>query len=233
MVNSKEIVIGLAAVDSVRKILITPNPEFLLLWQKKDLEAVDKRHPLGQWSAVVTRDSPAVIYDDGADICSPVVTFDQQGNALHAHFNLTGELMGLELTTRFMPEMTFPSTLRKYFDRLPTYLKGESITSYIGGTNLHPGDAQRPGRTNRVDEIIAYVKTTLGSVYPNAELLSLVSRRFEDQQRSSTIVPDGTRMRGFLFIPRYLAKDNRNHILAIAEGEDVRLRSAFGIISNP
>lgn len=225
MPTKSEVVVGLATVESLTESLLTPNPEFLLLWQNKDLNVTDNKHPLGQTSGYVTRKQPAVIFDDGADNCSPVITFDSQGSALHMHLNITSELAFAEIMAQ--SGIPFPSATQDYFAQTVRYLSDPSVTACIGGTNLYESDVLRAGRKNKADEIIDYTKARLNKFHPAANLMSLISRRFDNQQVSSSVAPDNTVMRGFVFIPRYLARNDRNHLLAITAGEQADLRAAF------
>lgn len=81
-------VFGIAQIEIVRGLLLNgKRTRFLQTWETQSRDP-DPYHPLGQWSTLVTRANPAVIYDDGAAFCSPVIVFDSEGNALHFHDSL-------------------------------------------------------------------------------------------------------------------------------------------------
>jgi hypothetical protein len=214
---AKETVIGLATVESVEDGLINRNARFLRLWENGSLRDPDERHPLGQWSSVTTPDLPSVIYDDGAAFCSPIITFDQFGSALHFHDSL-------------IAFKDYGWAQKIYFDALKNYLKGPRVLAAIGGMNVDITEiGQRLEVRNPIDKVIDFTKAQVIQRYPYAEIVSLVARQYDNQERSSDIVPDSTKMRGFVFIPKYLARNNRNHLLGIVDGEDHKLRTAFSI----
>ncbi len=211
-----ETVVDLATVQKVKDALVNPDVRFLKLWEQQSGDA-DGSHPLGQWSSVVTQDNPAVIYDDGAAFCSPVITFDKTGNALHFHDSLVA------YTDHGWAQ-------KKYFDGLEQYLRGSEVVCGIGGLNVDITEkGQDPQVRNPIDKVIDFVESQIKSKYASVDFLSLVSKQYDNQDRRSSVAPDNTTMRGFLFIPRYLARNDKNHLLGITDGEDNHLRFAFRI----
>lgn len=176
-----ENVVGLASLDVIRTKLAVPNPKVLFLWGE-DKSNDYRTHPWGRYSTFVTPQSPALIYDDGASICSPVIAFDSLGNALHEHFSLVGELMVAQL---FKQEQDIlPSPLVSYLSVLPSVLKGENVTVCIGGTNLNEAHLDSG---SKVDNVVNYLDKRLKMYYPKAELIALVSKRHPNQLRSNSV----------------------------------------------
>jgi hypothetical protein len=203
---------GLASVEKVRQILLREDVRFLGLWPGPRQNDPVEMHPLGQESAFVSPEYPAVIYDDGAAFCSQVISFDRLGNALLLH-------------GAFASGADYSWNLRRYFDALPTHLTGNEVVGVIGGTNIEVNDAGK----KPIDVVINYVEDQMRSKFPEVEYLSLVSKQHENQTGRSPVAPDDTKMRGLLFIPRYLARNDRHHLLGIVDGEDRKLREAFRI----
>jgi hypothetical protein len=87
---------------------------------------------------------------------------------------------------------------------------------------------QSPDSVNPIDWAIDGIEERLHNVVPDADLHVLVSRQYDNQQPRHEVVPDRQMMRGFVFIPRYIATDRLNHVLAVGDGVDANaLRDAF------
>lgn len=181
-------------------------------WQPR---RVDENHPLGQWSLGTTSESPAVLYDDGAAFCTPVLAFDEAGSAIHCHDSpvLSG----------------FGNLEQLYFPELPGRLAEGKVTAIVGGTNVDVTDVGRsPDVVNPIDRTIDGIEERLHGVVPDADLHALVSRQYDNQRPRHEAVPASQTMCGFIFIPRYIATDGRNHVLAIGDRPDAdALRGAF------
>src|SRR5260221_6743872 len=79
-------------IASPRKLLDTlidpANTRFLQVGEKRNMRETDEQHPLGQWNTLTTIDNTAVIYDDVAAFCSPVIIFDEARNGVHFHASM-------------------------------------------------------------------------------------------------------------------------------------------------
>src|SRR6476620_8178308 len=148
-------------------------------------EGPDAGHPLGQISTLTTPDNPAVLFDDSAAFCSPVITFDREGRALHLHDGIIGDRDDLDYIGYA------GDTARRYFEVLPEYVGSEGVTSCISGLN---GVASS-------NDIADHVEQRIRSHYPKVDFHSFVSKQFPHQQRRSNVVPDGTTSKGFLYVP--------------------------------
>jgi hypothetical protein len=189
---------------------------FRQTWERWPNNTADAGHPLGQWSTVTTLEDPAVIFDDGAAFCSPVLTFDREGNALHFHDDMiAGKDYGI--------------AAQKYFDAVPQYVGRDGVTCCVSGLNVHLREKGLAEKVNPIDEVIDYVDRQIRRRFPNSRVVSLVSKQYPNQRRRSEVVPDNTKSRGFLFVPRYLSSDGQNHLFTVLNDDGNRLRREFGI----
>lgn len=174
----------------------------------------DPNHPLGQWSLATTSSSPAVLYDDGAAFCSPTLAFDQEGSAIHCHSSPLGFGNFNDLEQYFLPE-------------LPNRITEGRISFVMSGSNVYISDEEKaPGALNPIDWAVEGVKDRLNRVLPGADFYPLISKQYDNQYSTDPVVPEKTPIRGFVFIPRYIATDDRNHVLVIDNNTE-ELRETF------
>lgn len=218
--DSPRLIIEKASTENIINALKNPqNTEFRRTWFPYNKYDPDDKHPLGQWSTATSQDNPAVIYDDGAAFCSPVLVFDKQGNALHFHDSL--------IAWRRSPE--YGNCAKTYFDELPNFVSNNEVIACISGTNVHIAEAYRElGIENPIDQVINYVKQKITDQFPNAQFLSFVSKQYENQQ-SGLIVPDNTQVRGMTYIPPYLSKDGNAYLMPVFDEESIEIDRVFNI----
>src|SRR5260221_100383 len=197
----------LATAEKIKDILIDSNAtRFLQTWEKpwkSSSDQPDENHPLGQWNTLTTRERPAVIYDDGAAFCSPVIVFNEAGDAFHFHdAMLLADAYGNGYGMR----------AQRFFDAMTKYVGDKGVEACISGANLPMSEERQKSEINLIDELIDFVEEQIQKRIPDTHFESLVSKQDENQKRRSRIVADKTQICGFAFVPRYLAKDDRNHV---------------------
>jgi hypothetical protein len=165
----------------------------------------DEHHPLGQWSLSTTKENPAILYDDGAIFCSPTLAFDEEGSAIHCHDSPLGFGHFDNLDTHYFPE-------------LPERLKGGRVSLVMGGSNLDAKEEQQAAdAVNPIDWAVKGIEERLRATMPEADFYPLISKQYDNQHSTHPIVPEQTTVRGFIFIPRYIATDDQNHVLVIRD----------------
>ncbi len=204
--TNKSYEIDIATVKKIESVLCKPEQtNFLKTWEQMSGEK-DDRHPLGQWSTLTTPEDPSVIYDDGAAHCSPVITFDSQGHALHFHDSLINY-------------GDYGPFAREYFQALRSFIGAKEVVSCIAGANIYLQDEALEKEINPIDDLVTFVQDQIKSVVPTAEFQSLVAKQYENQFKCTDLVSPKTRILGFVFVPQYLAKDDLNHLFLILDNE--------------
>lgn len=221
-IRSPRLIIEVATTQVIRRALKDHlRTEFRRTWfpYAHDPEP-DSRHPLTQGSTVTSAQNPAVIYDDGAAFCSPIITFDADGNALHFHDAL--------ITRRHLPD--YGPYSKQYFDALPNFVGQDGVTTCIAGLNAHITESFREiGVVNPIDTVIDFVQDQTKLSFPSANFLSFVSKQYENQQRRSSIVPDNTEVLGMAYIPPYLSVDGNTYLMPVFAAEAIEIDRVFDI----
>jgi hypothetical protein len=213
--------IEMAAPELVYRYLQEPLYRVPVAWPFQDFyrknykaERTDANHPIGQWSTCTTPSSPAVLYDDGAAFCSPTLAFDEAGSAIACH----DSPIGFE---------GFHNLEKLFFPQLPQILTDGKITMIMSGTNVDVTEiGQAKDYLNPIDWAVQGIRERFHRLYPDGDFHALVSKQYDNQYETHQLIPPNTKMLGFLFIPRYLARDRQNHVLAIADNTE-EMRKTF------
>lgn len=205
-----------ATAELVMDLLKDPTKtKFVQPWDDRSRNS-DQHHPFGQWSTVTTPDNPAVIVDDKASFCSPVITFDEDGNALHFHDALVN--------------IGDWSSARTYQGKLTEYLTDNGVVCCIAGLNVCISELyQRLGVPNPIDNTIYRVRDGVNMVFPALRFIVAVSPQYANQKQMSSLISEGDQSRGFVFIPRYLSVDDKNHLLMVLVSEDGFISGSLGM----
>lgn len=205
-----------ATAELVMGLLKDPrNIRFVQTWEDRSGNP-DQYHPFGKMSTVTTPDNPAVIVDDKASFCSPVITFDEYGNALHFHDALVN--------------IGDWSSARTYQENLTNYLTDNGVVCCIAGLNVCISELyQRLDVPNPIDNTIFRVRDGVSKVFPAMRFIVAVAPQYPNQTQMSRLISEGDQSRGFVFIPRYLAKDDRNHLLIVLASEDGDISGSLGL----
>lgn len=208
MLVASHLHVEMARLDNLRACLPERPVRIVQPWEDSSdpdiwIGKKDAHHPLGQWTTATTVERPAVIYDDGASTCSPVITIDRQGNAFHFH-----EAFGLYLNREQL-----------YYRALPEIVGTDEVVAAITGTNK---DLTSEGEAlpNYIDTIVDEVEAGICQIRPQATFLALISKRYATQQRVHPLVGPEVRPSGFTFIPRQIATDGLNHLLILPRWPD-------------
>jgi hypothetical protein len=186
-----------------------------------DNSRTDLNHPYGQQSVVITKDRPAIIYDDGADICSPVLAFDEAGSAVHFHSSAGSTRGG------------FSALDDEYFSHLPDWIGQGKVTFVMGGLNMSPNDGlDWDDPYNTVDSTIKRVAQQARAIFPDADFIPLISKQSDNQELTHFSIPEKTKMRGLIFVPRYIARDGMNHVYSVTDKDMSAVREVFHWIRN-
>src|SRR6185369_3353767 len=180
-----DIVLGIATVDTVWKKLIDPTHAYFVdVYERRfphtdpNPEAifgpVDDNHPLGQWTTYTSPENPAVIFESGAAFCSPVITFDEVGRALHYHPARIDDSAPIVNWDK--------ETTKRYLEGLPRLVSADSTTSCVAGLNGSAiwitDESKQPDTPNPIDTVIDTVQSEIKSVFPHAKLLAFVSKHY-------------------------------------------------------
>jgi hypothetical protein len=180
-----------------------------------DARRKDVNHPIGQWSMATTPANPAVLYDDGAAFCSPTLAFDEAGSAIHCHSSpiFSGNFQDLE---------------KYYFPELAGRLTDGRVTFVVGGTNIDVTEVGKAAdRVNPIDWAVNGIEERLRELFPDADFHALVSKQYANQVATHPSIPEKTAVRGFIFVPKYIAVDGLNHVLAATGYDTEYLRRVF------
>src|SRR5258708_30146596 len=178
---------------------------------------IDESHPLGGWSTLTSKDNPAIIYDDGAAFCSPVIVFDNDGTALHFHDSL-------------IANENYGMFAQKYFYAIPNYLNIEKgLTACIAGANIPLNEELVEKPVNPIDELINFVEDQIKKRVPKSQFEVFISKQYKNQRKNSQLIDNNTTVRGLVFVPKYLANDDANHLFAILDNEVKNMRLTFHI----
>ena len=205
-----------ATAELVMGLLKDPrNIRFVQTWEDRSGNP-DQYHPFGKMSTVTTPDNPAVIVDDKASFCSPVITFDEDGKALHFHDALVN--------------IGDWSSARTYQANLTNYLSDKGVVCAIAGLNVCLSlRNQRMDVLNPIDDTILRVRDEVSEVFPALRFIVAVAPQYPNQTQMSRLISEGDQSRGFVFIPRYLSIDDRNHLLMVLASEDGFISRSLGM----
>jgi hypothetical protein len=214
-------IIEQGSIEAIRN-LVPRNAAFRQTWEILRDNYPDAQHPLGQLSTVTTLKDPAVIFDDGAASCSPILTFDKDGNALHFHDSMAAEDDG---------NGNYGKEMDKYFDFLPKYVGREDTTLCIAGLNriVFSEEKRKLKGKSFIDIAIEHVDQRAREIYPSIDIVSFISKWSDDQEIKSPFVPDKTDSRGMIFVPKYIANDGKNHLLTVLEEKGSEIIEELGI----
>jgi len=182
----------IATVDDLMELVGAPTP-LIKTWDQGSSDF----HPIGPYSTLSIESNPAVICDYGAAICTPLLAFDNFGNAVHVHDSFISN--EAEQTQRI---------IGPYNQAISRYLKGE-ITKVISGTNLYTTEEESKSKDAFLQE--------LNELVQGDETIYLVGKRAHNQTLFSPYLQEGEEMRGFIFIPKFISVNKRNELLAIPD----------------
>lgn len=203
-------VIEMATPDLILKYLPEDahGMKFVSPYQSMNPDWVDANHPLGQSTLATDPEHPAILFESAAGPCSPVLAFDEAGSALHAH-NASAAFGDFRPLDEY------------YFPTLPDRLKGGKVSFVMGGTNLPVSEESKaPDVVNPIDSTAKGFQERIRSKFPDSDFYTLVSKQHANQRATHPVIPENATIRGFVFIPRYIAKDQRNHVLVVADNGD-------------